>query len=625
MVYSEKYFGPVRNLNLRWLMAVLIIVSTVCFTCAKTVSPAQKENIVYQIVLSPLASAIEQFAYSELGKYLNILANTNQLFLNEKSQLSIVVGKAKTLHEVYPGLHVPELEGEEYGILRRGQNIYLIGGNDAAVLYAVYYFLSLLDCRWIAPNFDFSEGSAQFIPTKEELILNLSEDIIKKSSFKYRKLYIEEGRSHTIANLKELIDWMPKARFNTLVAPINYRGGNKVKWDNWRDQLIPELEKRGITIEVGGHGYQNFLNASMEEGQLFKLHPEWFGVDKEGNRSAKPNIVFCTSNPEAVNYLHENLLSYLKSHPEIDIFDFWPPDAETWCSCEKCNAMGSETDRHAILVSQTAEILKKELPGVKLECLAYSRYVKPPTHEHFPDNVLLDFCPIRQSFEYQIYNDKSENNRDYKESLLGWIKQFKGEISIYSYYRKYAWRSLPVMLPHYMQNDLKFYQARGISGVSVYSEPGDWFTYGLNHYVLSRLAWNPETNVDSLIHEYCVSLYGSDAELAVKIYTELEDIVRFACRIPHTGQKTPEQYNAYISRLETCSKEVRAAIAANTENDQQKKHLHRLDLMLQYATLNISFAKYSSKKIKEEADKTALAINRLMNENASAGVFIPRH
>ena len=59
---------------------------------------------------------------------------------------------------------------------------------------------------------------------------------------------------------------------------------------------------------------------------------------------------------------------------------------------------------------------------------------------------------------------------------------------IYSYYRKYAWDSLPAVIPHYMQKDFavvreacrrracRHIRSRGI---------GD--TYELNHYVLARL------------------------------------------------------------------------------------------------------------------------------------------
>src|SRR4029079_19314952 len=123
-------------------------------------------------------------------------------------------------------------------------------------------------------------------------------------------------------------------------------------------------------------------------------------------------------------------------------------------------------------------------------------YVEPPETVTFDRSVLVDFGPIAQCFEYQIDDPASNVNAKYAHALKGWRTQFNGDISIYSYYRKYAWNSLPIITPHYMQKDLQFYHSLGVHGVSSYSEPGDWFTYELNHYVLGHLAWNPDVDVD---------------------------------------------------------------------------------------------------------------------------------
>ncbi len=613
-----------RKTILKFLPALMLGFGFTCQVNAETIVLASNGFAGYSIVSSEIGSSTEKFANQELKKYLDQLSSSDFLFSDNLTDHSIVAGTVNSLQKIAPELNIHPLEEEEYGILKRGQNLYLAGGSDAAVLFVVYDFLADLGCRWIAPDFDFYEGQSMSIPVNKELKFNYSTDIFRKPALKYRKLYIEEGKSHNTENLKKLIDWMPKARFNILVAPLDYQGGGKVKWDNWRDQLTPELEKRGITIEVGGHGYQNFLNADMENGKLYKTNPEWFGLDKNGIRPADPHIVFCTSNPEAVAYLQGKLLAYLKYHPEIDIFDFWPPDSETWCECPDCLALGSASDRHALLVSQTARFLHKELPKVKLECLAYSRYVEPPKHEIFDNNILLDFCPINQSFEYPIYSDNSENNKAYKESLLSWFKIFDGDISIYSYYRKYAWRSLPVVIPHYMQNDLRFYRDCGAKGISVYSEPGDWYTYGLNHFILANLAWNPDADVDRLIAEYCTKLYGPAAELAIEIYNELEKVVRFGCKIPYTRLKDARQYNEYIASLETCLKKVETVANQNIADEVLFRHLHRLELMLQYATESATLMKFTAEENKVEADHAANNIKKLMSENATMGVFIVR-
>ena len=72
--------------------------------------------------------------------------------------------------------------------------------------------------------------------------------------------------------LKQMVNWMAKVRMNVLDCPIDYQHLHRTEWDNFREALIPELRKRGILIEVGGHGYPNFL----PQEKYFAEHPEWF-------------------------------------------------------------------------------------------------------------------------------------------------------------------------------------------------------------------------------------------------------------------------------------------------------------------------------------------------------------
>src|SRR6201999_2801568 len=122
-------------------------------------------------------------------------------------------------------------------------------------------------CIWKAPQFDFYNGQAEYIPNRDNLAYDVTVPVHEQPALKYRKIDVEEGRSHTIENLKQLIDWMPKMRFNVLQVPLNYQGAGRVQWDHWREALTPELKKRGILIEVGGHGYQNFISARMDNGE----------------------------------------------------------------------------------------------------------------------------------------------------------------------------------------------------------------------------------------------------------------------------------------------------------------------------------------------------------------------
>ncbi|MFA7494294.1 MAG: DUF4838 domain-containing protein, partial [Proteiniphilum sp.] len=267
---------------------------------------AKKGKTSYVIYRSEQASDCELFASNELQRYLYELSHAQFDISTVYKKKSIVITTVDSLQE------------EGYQIILKDDIVWLLGGSPRAVLYAVYDFLQRLGCRWVTPDYVFYSGTDRYISVNEELVFSLSETQEESPVFAYRKLYVEEGRTHRTENLKQLIDWMPKMKLNTLVFPIDYEGRGTVKWDNWREELIPELKKRAIKLEVGGHGYQNFIHASMENGTLFEKHPTWFGMDTSGERSKDPRMVICTSNPDAVNYLYTNLLNYLKQHTEIE-------------------------------------------------------------------------------------------------------------------------------------------------------------------------------------------------------------------------------------------------------------------------------------------------------------------
>ncbi len=384
-------------------------------TKVESISLASKSVANFGIFVHVSASPTEKFAAQELKKYLNQMSKADFIITEKFNGKSIRVRTADKLPIIASGLVFPSLQGEEYGIFKRRQDLYLVGGSDMVVLHVIYNFLTCLGCQWILPDYDFFEGKSMNVPLQTEFSYNFISDVVERPVFKYRKLCIEEGKSHNIENLLQLIDWMPKARFNVLTFPIDYQGSGRVKWDDWREELTSELKKRSIIIEVGEHGYQNFLNARMEGGKLFEKHLEWFGMDNNGKRSSNLHAVFCTSNNDAVEYLNNNLLSYLMSHSEIDISDFWPPDSERWCECSNCVSLGCPNERHAMLVNMTVQFLLRRYTKIKLECLAYSRYTKPPDQVLLDKNVLLDFCPINQSFEYQIFNESRNIAEEHPE------------------------------------------------------------------------------------------------------------------------------------------------------------------------------------------------------------------
>jgi hypothetical protein len=589
---------------------------------------------VNEIRISPRASVTERFAADELASYLNQITarkwpvRVESLKSPPTPTAAFYVCNFKNLIFPAPAVSIVMPAGPEaFTIIPTESGTALIGNSDAAVLTAVYRYLDAQGCRFLSPEFDFYHGSAEIIP--KHALIPLKKSITGQPRLKFRKLYVEEGHSHTTDNLKQLIEWMPKAGYNTLVVPTNYQGHGKVKWDNWREALTPQLQKRGITIEVGGHGYQNFIASNMEGGKLFDEHPDWFAADENGKRQKTQNWVFCTSNAQARQYLIDNFITYIEAHPEIQIYDFWPPDGARWCECDNCKKLGTPSDRQAILLKQVEQAVhakirrpppqpspgvpgegetrsvsgegeKSGLPGegekdpvpregeLRLEMIAYSSYLQPPEHEKIDKSVLVDFCPISQHFDAQIGDPSCDKNKLYADALLAWRKSFAGDISIYSYYRKYAWDSLPLVMPHYLQKDLQWYAKVPVQGVSIYSEPADWGTYELNHYVLAALAWDPDCDVDALIKKFCDARYGDRSDLAQQALAVLGKNVRTYCAVPNVPMKSAEAIESARAQVQEQANAIAAALTKSSAKGLPLRGgLTRLQLMCQYASRDL--------------------------------------
>jgi hypothetical protein len=607
------------------VLAILLIACRLGAESMKIIENGKSDCFIYT---SADASPAETLAANELAKYLEQMSGA-KLEIGRGGPVPdkcIVIGTAKGSDS--------EIAGDAYAIKLAGTKLYLTGGRGRSVLYGVYDLLDRLGCRWLAPNFNHYQGVAEIVPKKDTIELDLPGPIVEKPALSIRKLYVEEGHSHNAENLAQMVEWMPKARFNTLVIPTNYSGRGVVKWDNWREALTPELQKRDLVIEVGGHGYQNFLNAEMstplagsrpqagEDGKLFEKHPDWFGMGADGKRQEGQNRVFCLANDKAVEYLVNNFLEYLKARPEIQTYAFWPPDGASWCECPKCKAIGGPADQQAYLLAKVKAQVAKVRPDVRLEIIAYAKAIAPPVTQKMDKSVLVDFCPIQQCFEVQINDPSSEINAMYVKELSAWRKAFDGDISIYSYYRKYAWKSLPNLIPHYMQKDMQFYATIPTQGISSYAEPGDWFTYELNHYVLGNLAWNPSVDVDALIKKFAEARYGSSAEPVVGAYAALEEVVRHACGIPGTTLKSVDELIKAQDKLDLAAEELRTA-ASRQQDAAIQRDIERMLLMVEYARLDIDVQKSRAAKApKEETDKLVDEVSVFLQSHGEDGVFV---
>lgn len=376
----------------------------------------------------------------------------------------------------------------------------LTGNGDRAPLYAVYALLEQFGVRFFAPAFPWYEGHAEHVPRRDGLSVE-AQQLIDEPDWELRRLYAEEGYSHTRASLPPLIDWMAKNRLNTLVFPTDYLGLGVTTYDRVREVITEETSARGLRIESGGHGYDSFLPPGE--------YPEYY-------TSGGP--LFDIDNPEALDAYVARVTSYLADRPEIGIFDCWPPDVPEFQD-GIIERYGTAANAESVVVNKLTEVLAEDLPHVRVERIAYASTLDPPDADYAPDpRNLVDFAPYGRTFSVPLDDTGSAANAGLAKQLRAWRRDFRGKLSMYEYYRRYRWRSLPAHPLRTVAADAAFESGLGLDGMGMYSEPADWAPYEHLQSLVAALSWDNSLDGNGYLDGYLTARFGPAAGALRRYY-----------------------------------------------------------------------------------------------------------
>ncbi|MQY78865.1 MAG: DUF4838 domain-containing protein [Bacteroidetes bacterium] len=516
----------------------------------------------YVILADAENNVSENFAASELQAYIEKITSTRLPIVHETfGRPFICVGNHKETECIsvlprYPG-------DDSFCVKTLGENILIRGAGQRGTLYGVYAFLERLGCWWFAPDIPVLKGHHEYIPSLPVLAIEPFETT-ERPLMKYRKRDADGGnRTFSPSTWPGVIDWMAKQRSNILAVSISGYEKNKVI-------ILNEVAKRGLMLMVGQH---NVMGTFLSPDKYFEEHPEWFGqIDGERVIKAKGRpVVFDTANKEAMTTFINNLIVYLKQNPEITIFQLWPPDVAYWSESSESQALGPPAERMALFVQQVTEAVR--LAGIKtrIAFLGYSFYSDPPENMAFGSDALLEFCPINQNFAYPLSSQVDEVNSKYNQQLKEWIARFPGEVIHYSYYAKYSWRSLPVILPVQIGSEIKEWFQLGEKGAGMYCEPGNWLALEANHLAFSKALWDSGFDAEKWYSQYLQVRFGK-ASNSVKTYYELATRVSLNALIP---QSATDEITDYFKLADDA--EVALIEAFRTaEKDKSKWFIKRL-------------------------------------------------
>ena len=495
---------------------VTIVVSHGAFATAQEAANAERRVAWFDADPRDDDACTESFAATELKRWLPACLGLPPASVTLSDSLpeageAIVMGSraSSSLVARLASGSPPPQQGYSVEVERREDASVLLleGGDRVGTLYATYALLERLGVRFYGLG-----DSGVVLPSRPgpwPRKLSLRE----APAFATRGFWAWEPRGNPA-----FFEWMARNRMNL--------------WTSADTAWVPLLEKLGIRLTGGGHGLQaKFLDPRA----YFRSHPEWYGL-QDGRRS--PNITsdsgdnFCTGNPAARGQLARNIASSLATGDlrHADVLELWMLDQGRWCTCPLCRAQGPPTDRLlAVARDVAAAVDSARLAGaihrpVEERTLAYQETRTPPTRG-VPPEVTVVFYPYFRCYAHafadsactEINARSAADERDWRTAAptAPW--------GVCEYYDVGAFKSLPLVFPHVMASDLRWYRRTGARELTSMHVPTSlWGTWTLHQALLARLSWNPETDPDSFVTAFCQEFYPRVGEEMAAFYRALE-------------------------------------------------------------------------------------------------------
>ncbi len=497
----------------------------------------------YSIVLAEDASASEKWAAQELQHWLKEVSGVEFPVSRgtvEEGKPAIFVGLGKkALSLLGAGAVVPSVTDESFTYLNRGPSILIWGGKQRGTQYGVLSFLEReLGIRWYTPSV--SVAPSRF--TYSFFQLNHTE----APGIRVRNDFYFEAFDPT---------WAARNRINGAMATREQPGGVEAYWS-----------------------VHTFFPLMPPE-EFFDDHPEYYSLI-DGVRT-HDHAQLCTTNPDVVRILTERILKVMHEQPDYLIYDVSQNDWHGACQCDKCQAIAtaeeSESGPVIHLVNQIAESVEKEFPDKFIGTLAY-QYTRKPCKTLRPrHNVVVRLCSIECCFSHDFQSCKE--NQSFVEDLTRWA-EIAPHLYIWDYVVNFSHYIMPYPNFRVLQPNLQLLRrnkAIGVMEQAAYQSRGGEFAE-LRAYVLARLLWNPDADVESAINDFLFGYYGRAGQFVREYFDLLHGRVNEDTHI-HLGLKPEDPLFSEEFVRQSMDLFQKAKIVADNEEIRKRVELTSLPIL----------------------------------------------
>jgi len=440
---------------------------------------AENQFTRYRIVLPSAPSLTEKKSADVLQRYLLQISGAAFPIISanqDTSHYEILLGENDRLDELGVKIDFNSLGEDGFAIQTDSLRLIIAGGNDKGTLYGVYTFLEkYLGCRMYSPQ-------VKLIPTRTRIALQKINDI-QSPVIKFRDTH------YRVTWHDEYTDW----------HKLDHdQHGNRTDWGMW----------------------VHTFNALVPPEIYYEEHPEYYAMVK-GKRIPTQ---LCLTNPDVLKITLQSLRKMIAQNPDAKYWSVSQNDNREFCTCDRCKAIddreGSPSGSIVSFVNQVAD----QFPDKMISTLAYEYGRRAPKTLIPRENVNIMLCSIEINRDKPITADPT--SADFARDVQEWGKIAK-DIIVWDYVIQFNHLVSPFPNLHVLQPNIQFFATNGVSAMFEQGnrEVGGEFAE-LRAYLISKLLWNPDEDVDALTNDFLAGYYGAAAEHIRKYIDEMHNALR---------------------------------------------------------------------------------------------------
>ncbi len=449
---------------------------------AQQITLVSKSKSDYKIIIPVKPSTNELIAAKLLQNYIKKITSTNLAIVSDitpPQKKEILIGVTNRSADDIIKSKKDLLKEDGYYLYTADEKLFILGGSVRGIIYGVTGFLEdYLHCRKYSPSVEYVPKSDSIsIPQMNDLQIPPADIRIVHGEFTNDTLYEYFRKIVKIADL-----W------------------NDGKYNGYYVHTLPRI---------------------IPSDKYFKKHPEYFSLI---NGVRVPYGQFCLTNPDVLKITIADLKEQIALHPNIKYWSVSQSDNYFQCECDKCKAIDKEEASASGLMLRFVNAVAKEFPNKIITTLAYQYTRKPPLITKPLDNVMVTLCTIELNRSKPIETDSG--SAGFTKEIVDWGK-ITNKIMLWDYETQFSNSFGPFPLYNTLQPNIQFFTKNNVIAhfQQCNTKHSENFSE-LKSYLLSKLLWNPNADVNVIIDDFMNGFYGA----AATYIREYFDLLHSECK-----------------------------------------------------------------------------------------------